>query len=211
VPALILPATEIEEAAATMRAGGVVAVPAETAYGLCALPGDPAAVRKLFAAVKRTPDAVLPVLLADGADLPRVAANISPPARRLIERCWPGPLTLILRRAPGFRPAGDPDDDRVAVRVPADARLRALIQATGGAVAMTAAVGPDGVPLLSAATVAKRLGRRLALILDGDELSGGPLSTVLDCSRDRPSLVREGALTRVELEKVALTRFGPLR
>src|SRR5437868_5668340 len=103
------------------------------------MPGDAAAVRRLFPVTQRPPDKAAPILLADPADVLKVAANISTPAHRLIEAFWPGPLTVVFRRSPAFRSAADPDADTVAVRVPAYEPARALIRRAGGALAVTSA------------------------------------------------------------------------
>lgn len=199
---------DLDEAVALLRSGEVIAFPTDTVYGLAALPGDPAAVRRLFSVKRRPEEKAIPVLIADVADLPRVAANVSPPARRLIERLWPGPLTVVFRRAPAFRGAGDPDNLTVAVRIPALDLARELIRRAGGALAVTSA-NVSGKPAAATADeVLRQIGRRIPAVVDGGVAPGGTESSVVDCSRDRPHLLREGALARAELEKVALVRMG---
>ena len=202
----VLPVDELEEAVALLRMGEVVAFPTDTVYGIGALPGDAAAVRKLFAVKQRPPEKAIPILLADAADLMKVAANVSPPARRLVEKLWPGPLTLVVRRSPAFRSAADPDADTVAVRVPDYVPAQALIRRAGGALAVTSANLSGSPAATTAAEVVKQLGRRLPLVLDGGPTPGGTESSVVDCSHDQPRLLREAALSRAQLEKVALTR-----
>src|SRR5262245_5363407 len=133
--ARVLPVDDLDEAVALLRAGDVIAFPTDTVYGLAAMPGDAAAVRRLFAAKKRPPEKAIPILLADPSDVLKVAANISTPAHRLIDAFWPGPLTVVFRRSPAFCSAADPDADTVAVRVPAYEPARALIRRSGGALA----------------------------------------------------------------------------
>lgn len=207
--ALVLPVDDLDEALVLLRLGDVIAFPTDTVYGLAALPGDAAAVKKLFAAKQRPAEKAIPILLADPADLLKVAANISPPARRLFERYWPGPLTLVVRRSPAFRDASDPDENEtVAVRVPAYAPARELIRRAGGALAVTSANKSGQPAATTAAEVVKQLGRRIPLVLDGGPVEGGAESSIVDCSRDRPRLLREAALSRAELEKTALVRFS---
>jgi L-threonylcarbamoyladenylate synthase len=205
--ARVLPIDDLDEAIALLRTGEVVAFPTDTVYGLGALPGDEAAVRRLFTAKRRPPEKAIPILLADVADLLKVAANVSPPARRLVEAFWPGPLTVVVRRSPSFRSAADPDDDTVAVRVPAYEPARALIRRAGGALAVTSANTSGKGAVRTAEEVKRDLGRRIPLILDGGPTPGGTESSVVDCSRDRPRLVREAALSREQLERAALTRI----
>jgi L-threonylcarbamoyladenylate synthase len=186
----------------------VIAFPTDTVYGLAALPGDQAAVRRLFTVKRRPEEKAIPVLIADIGDLHKVAANVSPPARRLIERFWPGPLTVVFRRAPAFRGAGDPDNLTVAVRIPALELARELIRRSGGALAVTSANLSGRPAATSAGEVLRQIGRRIPAVLDGGPAPGGTESSVVDCSRDRPCLLREGALTRAALEQVALVRMG---
>lgn len=207
VVARLLTVDDLDEAIALLRAGEVVAFPTDTVYGLGALPGDAAAIRKLFIAKQRPPEKAIPILIADLADLLKVGANVSPAARRLMERFWPGPLTVVVRRAPAFRGAADPDSDTVAVRVPAYAPARELIRRAGGALAVTSA-NRSGKPAATvAADVLKQLGRRIPLVLDGGPTPGGQESSVVDCSRDRPRLLREAAIPRDALEATALCRI----
>lgn len=207
--AQVLPIEDLEEALVLLRLGDVIAFPTDTVYGLGALPGDASAVRKLFAAKQRPAEKAIPILLADPGDLLKVAANISPPARRLFERYWPGPLTLVVRRSPAFRGATDPEENEtVAVRVPAYEPARELIRRAGGALAVTSANTSGQPAATTAAAVLKQLGRRIPLVLDGGPAAGGAESSIVDCSRDRPRLLREAALSRAELEKTALVRFS---
>lgn len=209
MPARIVPVDQLDEALALLREGEVVAFPTDTVYGLGAMPGDAAAVRRLFIAKQRPPEKAIPLLIADIADLPKVAANVSPPARRLVEHFWPGPLTLILRRAPGFRDAADPDAETIAVRLPDYAPARELIRRAGGALAVTSANTSGAGAVRTAGEVAKQIGRRIPLILDGGPTPGGAESSIVDCSSDRPRLLRQAALSRSELEAVAKVRiFG---
>lgn len=199
--------TDLDEAVALLRMGGIVAFPTDTVYGLGALPGDAGAVRKLFTAKKRPAEKAIPILLADAADLLKVASNVSPAARNLVEALWPGPLTLVLRRSPAFQSAADPQDDTVAVRVPASESARELIRRAGGALAVTSANLSEQPAARTAEEVLRQLGRRIPLVMDGGPVPGGVSSSIVDCSRNRPLLLRAGALSRKVLEQAALTRI----
>lgn len=205
--ARVLPVDQLDEAVALLREGQVVVFPTDTVYGIGALPGDPAAVRRLFIAKQRPPEKAIPILVADLDSVLKVAANLSPPARRLAETFWPGPLTIVFRRSPAFRSAADPDDDTVAVRVPAHDAARELIRRCGGALAVTSANISGEPPALTADEAADQLGARVPLILDGGQTPGGVASSIVDCSRDRPRMIRDGALTRAQLERAGLFRF----
>jgi L-threonylcarbamoyladenylate synthase len=199
---------QIETAVAALRTGGIVVFPTDTVYGVGAMPGDAKAVAKIFRAKERPPEKALPVLIADLDDLARVAAAVPVAAKRLAKAYWPGPLTLVLRRAPGFRGAGLAEDDTVAVRIPAHDVARAVIRGAGGALAVTSA-NISGRPSPStAAEAARQIGRGVDLIIDGGECPGGVESSIVDCSRTPLRLLREGALSKDQLTRAALTRIG---
>lgn len=207
-PAPIVSADQIDAAVEALRAGGIVVFPTDTVYGVGAMPGDARAVRKIYRAKRRPPDKALPVLIADEADLARVAAAVPAAARRLAQAFWPGPLTIVLRRAPGFRGAGLPEDETVAVRIPDLAAARALIRAAGGALAVTSANRSGEPSPRTAREAAAQIGRSVDLILDGGPCPGGVESSVVDCSRTPIRVLREAALSREQLSRAALTRMG---
>lgn len=207
-PAPILPADQINAAVDVLRAGGIVVFPTDTVYGVGALAGNERAVRKIFRAKRRPPERALPVLIADETDLARVAAAVPAAARRLAQAFWPGPLTLVLRRAPGFRGVGLPEDDTVGVRIPDLDIARALIRAAGGALAVTSANISGQPSPRTAQEAAAQIGRGVDLILDGGACPGGVESSVVDCSRSPVRLLREGALPRDRLMRAARVRIA---
>jgi len=198
---------QLDDAVALLRAGEVVAFPTDTVYGLAALPGDERAVRRLFTAKRRPPEKAIPILIADIDDLLKVAANVSPPARRLVDKLWPGPLTVVFRQAPSFRGVGGSENDTVAVRIPDLEPARELIRRAGGALAVTSANISGKPAARTAEEVLAQIGRRVPAVVDGGPTPGGTESSVVDCSRDRPVLLREAALSRGTLERAALTRI----
>lgn len=204
----LVPADQIEAAVAKLRAGGIVVFPTDTVYGVGALPGDARAVARVFRAKRRPPEKALPVLIADADDLVKVAAAVPAAARRLAAAFWPGPLTLVLRRAPGFRGAGSAEDETVGVRIPNLEPARALIRAAGGALAVTSANLSGQPSPRTAQEAAAQIGRAVDLILDGGPCPGGVESSVVDCSRSPLRLLREGALSRDQLRRAALVRIG---
>lgn len=199
---------QIERAAAVLLGGGLVGVPTDTVYGLAALPGNRRAVQRALRASGRPPDGMLPLLIASLDDLPRVAAATPEPARRLARRFWPGPLTLVLRRAPGLRGVDGADGEYVAVRMPASAGLRDLLAAASGALVVTSVAVTAGGSSRSPRGAMTALRRHADLVIDGGPLPPATVSTMVDFSRGRPRLLREGPLTREELTLVALVRIG---
>jgi L-threonylcarbamoyladenylate synthase len=182
----------IARAAAVLRAGGLVAFPTETVYGLGANALDAAAVARIFAAKGRPASNPLIVHLADAADLPRVAGTPNAVAARLAARFWPGPLTLVLPRAAGVPDAVTAGGPTVAVRVPSHPVARALIAAAGVPVAAPSANRSTRLSPTTAEHVLADLDGLVDLVLDGGPTPGGIESTVIDVTGDVPRLLRPG-------------------
>ena len=195
------------EAVDLLRTGRIVAVPTDTVYGIAADMALPDAIERLFAAKQRPPEKAVAVLLAD-VDQAWALGVETPAARALGERFWPGGLTLVLPVRPGVvlprvLAGGHP---KVGIRVPDHDAPRALARALGPLPTTSANV--SGMPdLRDAAEIAARLGDAVALVLDGGPISGGPASTVVDCTLEWPSILREGAIP-VEAVVEALESAG---
>jgi L-threonylcarbamoyladenylate synthase len=192
-------AAGIAAAAALLRAGGLVAFPTETVYGLGGDALNPDAVAAIFAAKGRPADDPLIVHLAAAADLPRVAAAIPPAALALAAALWPGPLTLILPRGPAVPRAVTAGGDTVAVRVPSHPVARALIAAAGTPLAAPSANRFGHTSPTDAAHVLADLDGRIAAVLDGGPTPIGVESTVLDLTTALPTLLRPGGVSLEEL------------
>lgn len=196
----------VEEAAALIRAGEVVAIPTETVYGLAANATDTAAVARIYEAKGRPAWNPLIVHLADTEGLDDVARDIPDLARTLAARFWPGPLTLVLRRTPAIPDIVTGGRDTVGVRVPAHPVARAIIRAAGRPIAAPSANRFMEVSPTLAAHVIAGLDGRIPLIVDAGPTSVGIESTVLDLTTTPPTLLRPGGVTRDEL----LPFTGPL-
>jgi L-threonylcarbamoyladenylate synthase len=188
----------IEEAAAILRQGEVVAFPTDTLYGVGCYPFNGAAINRLYAVKQRPAEKGIPILLADPADLDRVAAALPPVAAVLAERFWPGPLTLIVPKAAGLPEAISPNDN-IAVRIPDHPVARAFIRAAGGSVATSSANTSGSRPARDAAEAYAALAGRIAAVLDGGHVQHGLPSTILDCTTSPPCLLRPGPVTPEEL------------
>ena len=127
--------SEIDKAVAILKCGGLVAFPTETVYGLGADAGSADAIRKLYAAKGRPADHPVIVHLADAAQLPQWTREVTPVARQLAQKFWPGPLTLILRRASGVSAAVTGGQDTVGLRIPAHPVAHALLEKFGPGIA----------------------------------------------------------------------------
>lgn len=201
---------DLERAAEILRAGGLVAFPTETVYGLGALALEPAAVRRIFEAKGRPARNPLIVHVSSVEQARRVTAAWPEAAQRLADRFWPGPLTLVLPRAAIVPPEVTGGLEAVGIRVPAHPVALELIRAVGAPLAAPSANRYTEVSPTSAAHVERSLGGRIHAILDGGETTVGIESTVLDLSGDTPTLLRPGAVAVSELEEVigSVRRLG---
>jgi L-threonylcarbamoyladenylate synthase len=201
----------IARAAECLRAGGLVAFPTETVYGLGVHAFDRRAVRRLFDAKGRPANDPLIVHVAAYDQIASIVAAVPETAKLLAARFWPGPLTLVMRRA-----AAVPDEvtaglETVAVRVPAHPVAHALLAAAHLPVAAPSANLFSRPSPTRASHVLQDLDNRIDMILDGGSTSVGVESTVLDLTTDPPSILRPGAVTAADLRQVvpaALPRAG---
>lgn len=195
------------DAIALLRAGGIVAVPTDTVYGIAADMALPDAIERLFAAKQRPPEKAVAVLLADAAQADGLGV-LSPAAVVLAQRFWPGGMTLVLpvrpeARLPRVLAGGAPT---IGVRVPDHPTPRALA-AVLGPLPTTSANRSGEADARDAREILERLGESLAMVLDGGPVRGGPASTVVDCTLEWPSILREGAIPSAEIA-AALTEAG---
>lgn len=185
----------IARAAAIIRAGGLVAFPTETVYGLGAHALDARAVQGIFEAKGRPADDPLIVHLLSADNLPLVVRTVGPAAQALTRRFWPGPLTLVLPRTDAVPPAVTAGLDTVGVRVPAHPVARALLEAAGVPIAAPSANLFTRTSPTRAEHVLEDLDGRIDLVLDGGLTSVGVESTIVDLSgAGPPRLLRPGGI-----------------
>ena len=189
----------IAEAAQRIRQGALVGFPTETVYGLGADASNDAAVALIFAAKGRPSDHPLIVHVASAAQVADYASEVPAFAARLIEAFWPGPLTLILPRRAGVAAAAAGGQNSIGLRCPAHPVALALLQACGTGLAGPSANRFGRVSPTTAQHVQEELGEDL-LVLDGGPCMVGIESTIVDCTRGQPVLLRPGVLTRAQLE-----------
>jgi len=201
-------ATEIAHAAAVLKAGELVAFPTETVYGLGADASNADAVRKVFAAKGRPADHPLIVHIADALQLRNWARDVPPAAHTLAQHFWPGPLTLVLKRNPHVPDAVTGGQDTVAIRVPSHPVAQALLHAFGGGIAAPSANRFGRVSATTAAHVHEEFGDAVACVLDGGAADVGIESTIVDCSRDVPALLRPGWITPQQIETALGSLLG---
>jgi L-threonylcarbamoyladenylate synthase len=193
----------LERATEILRAGGLVALPTETVYGLGANALDPAAVERIFAAKSRPAWDPIIVHIASEAMLEGLVEEVPAAARRLMKHFWPGPLTLLLPRAPAVPDAVTAGRPLVAVRMPAHPVALELIRRAGVPVAAPSANRFGHISPTTAQHVLDDLDGRIDAILDAGPASGGVESTVLDPSRTPMVIYRPGAVTAEQIREVA--------
>lgn len=192
--------TDITRAAAQLKAGELVAFPTETVYGLGADASNADAVRKIYAAKGRPSNHPLIVHIADAVQLAHWARDIPPAAHTLAKKFWPGPLTLVLKRSAQVPDAVTGGQDTVAIRVPVHPVAQALLRAFGGGIAAPSANRFGRVSATTAAHVREEFGETVACVLDGGAADVGIESTIVDCSREAPALLRPGMITPQQIE-----------
>ncbi|MFF1400649.1 L-threonylcarbamoyladenylate synthase [Streptomyces sp. NPDC058287] len=192
----------IEEAAGVLRAGGLVAFPTETVYGLGANAEDPAAVSRIFQAKGRPPSHPLIVHIGGADLLGDWVEDVPATARLLAEHFWPGPLTLVLRRGRRVPLEATGGLQTVAVRVPDHPVALALLAALGGGVTAPSANRFGQVSPTTASDVRAELGDAVDFVLDGGACEVGVESTIVDATGEIPSILRPGGVTREDLEAV---------
>jgi L-threonylcarbamoyladenylate synthase len=196
----------IARAAAVLRAGGLVAFPTETVYGLGANALDAAAVRRIFEAKGRPEKNPLIVHVADVTGARAVVAAWPLAADPIAERFWPGPLTVVLPRAAAVPDAVTAGGPTVAVRIPAHPVAQALIAAAGVPLAAPSANRSARLSPTRAEHVLRDLEGCIEIVLDGGPTPGGLESTVLNLTTTPPRLLRPGLVTPDEIEAV----IGPI-
>ena len=190
----------LERAAGLLRSGHLVAFPTDTVYGVGAPAFDATSVAAIYVAKERPPEKAIPVLIADEADLPPIAAAVPESVHVLIAHFWPGALTLVLPKRPDV-PEIVSSDATVAVRIPDLDLTRAFLRLTGPLAATSANRSGQPSPV-TAADVIAQLGGRITTVLDGGACPGGVPSTVVDCVSSPPRVLREGGISIAALRAV---------
>ena len=202
--ARILPDDDAGRAAAidALRAGGIVALPTDTVYGIAVALDTPRGIEALFVAKRRPPDKGMMLLLADAGQAPAIG-QWPPAAAALADAFWPGGLTLVVGQRPDVPlPAVlTGGASTIGLRVPDHPAPRALAAAVGPLPTTSANI--SGIPeARDAAEILAQLGEAVAVVLDGGVAHGGPASTVVDCTVEPPRILRVGAIPVAEVERI---------
>jgi L-threonylcarbamoyladenylate synthase len=197
-----LPQEEIDRAVLALRDGELVAFPTETVYGLGADASNPDAIHRIFEVKGRPATHPLIVHIDHPRAIDRWVLAVPDSARLLAERYWPGPMTLVLRRAPAVDPAITGGQDTIAVRVPAHPVALQLLRAFGSGIAAPSANRYGHVSPTRAEHVREEFGDDVRFVLDGGDCKIGLESTIVSCVDDVPRVLRPGAITLSQLRAV---------
>ncbi len=200
-------ATDVEEARRVVEAGGVLAYLTDTFYGLGANPFNREAVARINQLKGREGGKPILIIISDRDEALRFIQDQTKLFRKLAEKFWPGPLTIVVRAREGVPEEITAGSGTVGVRLPADEAVRALVRACGGALTATSANPAGQEPARSATEAANYFPHELDLIVNGGRSRTTRPSTVIDASTDSVRLIREGEVSRARLEQ-ALRDFG---
>lgn len=198
----------IQEAACLLKDGKLVAFPTDTLYGLGADATDPEAIERVFSAKGRPKDKPLIVLARDRDMVEEWVQGISPLARKLMDRFWPGPLTLIVIASSRFPLALTGRTGRIGIRIPASLISQSLLRATSIPLTASSANRSGGKDPVDARTVWEELAGKIDLLLDGGPVAGNA-STILDLTRRPPQIIRPGPIPQHLLAEIAGVKIGP--
>lgn len=176
-----------------LSAGGLVAFPTDTVYGLGAFAFDANAVSSIYDVKGRGGEKAIPILIGDFEQLGQVSLGVNNMCQKLARRFWPGPLTVVVPRHTSIPEAVSPYPT-VGVRIPDFEPTRELLRLTGPLAVSSANLSGQSSPS-TARGVEAQLAGRIPLILDGGVTPGGTPSTVVDCTQGTPQVLREGPIT----------------
>lgn len=184
----------LKKAVETIRDGGIIAFPTETFYGLGADCMNEEALLRLYDLKKRPPEKAMPVIVGSIEDIDLITTDIPDEALILMEKYWPGPLTIVLNARKGLSICLTGGREKVAVRVPGRSIALSLAVAAGIPITATSA-NPSGMPPAEKAEeVLKFFGDEIDLILDGGQTPGGSPSTIVEIINGRIKVLREGKI-----------------
>jgi len=193
---------QVEKGISVLKQGGIVAFPTDTVYGLGVWANLPQAVERIYEVKERPRNMALPLLLAHTSQMNEVACLVPPIAWLLADRFLPGALTIVLYKSKSVDDIITGGGITIAVRVPDHPVPVALAEGLGAPIVGTSANLSGRPSTLTADEVHSQFGDKVDLIIDGGRCSGGRESTIVDVTGETPVILREGAISKRELEKV---------
>ena len=194
-----IPLLDLERAVAVIRAGGVVAFPTETYYGLAADPFNKEAISRLFALKRRPPDKPVLTLIGDQAQLPLLTGSVPELYLPLIRTFWPGPLTLVFAAVSAVPVILTGYTGTVGIRISSHPVARQLVVAAGQPLTATSANFSGQPAAITAQEVVDQLGPDVDFVIDGGATPGGKGSTIVALEEGRVTLLRAGVITFEEV------------
>ncbi len=197
----------VDRALDVLRDGGIIAYPTETFYGLGVKFDVPDSLERLYDLKKRPKEKAMPLIIGDRSLLRMIVSekwleNVPPVADPLIRRFWPGPLTLLFPAKQGLSEYLTADTGKVAARVPGESFALHLATRAGFPITATSANISGKPPAINTADVTGYFGDALDLVIDGGPTPGGLPSTIVDVSGEKLEIVREGAISRKDVERI---------
>lgn len=183
----------INKAIAVLKSGGIVAYPTETFYGLGAKYDIDSALKRLYEIKNRPQEKVMPLIIGSREELFLITDSVNKSAMDLMDRFWPGPLTILFRARPGLSEYIS-SENKVAVRIPGESFALRLAMAAGFPITSTSANISGMPPADNASMVSDYFGGVIDLIIDGGKTTGGLPSTIVDVTGDMPKIIRHGSI-----------------
>ena len=191
----------LKRAVAVLNDGGIVAFPTETFYGLGVKFNKEASLRKLYELKKRPEEKPMPLIIGSRESLSMIAVFVNEIAESLMDKFWPGPLTLLLEAKKSLSPYLTADTGRIAVRIPGESFALHLAKKAGFPITSTSANISGMPPAEDADTVIRYFGKKIDMVIDGGKTAGRLPSTIADVTEKKIKIVRKGAIARSVLDK----------
>ena len=195
--------TAVKKAVGVLRQGGIVAFPTETYYGLAVDPFNTTALSSLFAVKKRETRKPILTLVNSSEQLSQFVQEIPVPFQTLMDRFWPGPLTLVFEVGPGLPPLLTGHTNTVGIRQSSHPVARQLCSFFGGAITATSANISGSDPAVTAGDIVRNFGPGIDIIIDGGKTPGGAGSTLVGIEKGRLQLIRDGVIPFAEITAAA--------
>ena len=192
----------VQHGALLVKKGGVVAFPTESFYGLAALPTSKKSIEKIFKVKERDRGKPISLILSSEKELSKWVKEISPEAQKLIKAFWPGPLTLVFKAKKKVSPVLTAGSGTIAIRVSSHPIAKNLAKKSGGAITATSCNLSGEPPCVSGLSVINKIGTRMDGVIAGGRLYSKKGSTILDTSNKELKVLREGQISRKQIQKV---------
>lgn len=200
-PIILKSDSHFDDAASAFRRGGIIAYPTETFYGLGVDPFNKDAIASLFKLKGRSEASPVSIIIKDNEYLDKVAEEVPPVGKKLIEKFWPGPLTIIFKAKSSIPPELISHTGKIGVRVSSNPVCRKLVETIGSAITATSANPSGERPPVEAKEVLDYFNGSIDILIDGGKLAGRSGSTIVDITGKKAEIIREGEIPSEEILK----------